>query len=83
MKRILVAAAMTAMLAGPAYAQFKSMGGATPAKQLEQQKEAEREQTEKQYNDQMKRLKQQPAAETKKDPWAGVRPAPEGNPSKR
>ena len=83
MKRILAAAAITAMLAGPAYSQFKQTGGATPAEQLRRQQEAERELNEKQYNDTMKRLKQQPAAETKKDPWAGVRPAPEGNPPKR
>jgi hypothetical protein len=82
MKRILVAAAMTAVLAGPASSQFKQQGGATPGRQLEIQKEAEREQTEKQYNETMKRLKQQPAAETKKDPWAGVREVPEANPKR-
>ncbi len=79
MKRILVAAVMTAMLAGPAYSQFKQQGGATPAEQLRQQQEADREYNEKQYNDTMKRLKQQPAVETKADPWAGVRPAPATN----
>jgi hypothetical protein len=81
MKRTLAAAMMTAMLVGPSYSQFNvgGQGGATPARQLELQREAERQQTEKQYNDAMKRLKQQPAAETKNDPWAGVRPAPEAN----
>jgi len=79
MKRILAAATITAMLAGPAYSQFKQQGGATPAEQLRQQQQADREYNEKQYNETMKRLKQQPPAETKADPWAGVRPAPEAN----
>lgn len=83
MKRILAVAAMTAMLTAPAYSQFKATGGATPAQQLYKEQEADREHNEKQYNETMKRLKQQPAAESKKDPWAGVRPAPEPNPGKR
>jgi hypothetical protein len=82
MKRILAAAVLTAAMAAPAYSQMNMKGGSTPADQLRENQRVEREFNEQKYNETMKRLKQQPPAETKSDPWAGVRPAPEAN-SKR
>ena len=76
--RYLLAAAMTmAMLAGPAYAQFKSDGGSKDPLTLKYEREdAEKKENEKAYNETMKRLKKQQPANAKVDPWSGVRPAP-------
>ena len=79
MKRILAAAVLTVAMAAPAYSQMNMQGGSTPAEQLRERERQDREFNEKQYNETMKRLKQQPPAAAKSDPWAGVRPAPEAN----
>jgi hypothetical protein len=84
MKRIILASVMMAMLGGPAHSQM-SMGGSkekTPLQLKYEREEQDRKQNEKAYEDQMKRLKSQAPVAGKRDPWAGVRPAPETN-SKR
>jgi hypothetical protein len=62
------------MLAGPAYSQ---MGSTAPEKtplDLKYEREArEKEQIEKDYNAQMKRLKAQDPVKTNSDPWKTVR----------
>ena len=79
MKRIL-AVAMMGILAGPAYAQMGMSGGHKTPLQLQYEREdQERKESERAYEQQMKRLKAQPPAGGPRDPWAGVRPAPEPN----
>jgi len=81
--RYLLAAAvlMMAMLAGPAYAQLSNGGSQDTNEankdplQLQYEREKrEREQTEKSYNETMKRLKTQAPTKTNSDPWKIVRP---------
>jgi Ni/Co efflux regulator RcnB len=78
MKRLLAAAAMTAVLAGPAAAQMSQGNQKTPL-QLQYEKERQEQIVNEQaYNEHMKRSKSQGAA-SKTDPWAGVRPANDTN----
>jgi hypothetical protein len=79
MKRFLAAWMAVGMLTGPAYSQHK-----TPLEVKYENEERQHKETERAYEAQMKRLRSQPSAPatTARDPWAGVRPAPEPN-SKR
>jgi hypothetical protein len=78
--RYLLAVAMTmAMLAGPAYAQFSTGAEKTPLQLKYEREDKERADTEKAYNDTMKRLKSQRPVTTTSDPWKTVRPASESN----
>jgi len=79
MKRILATSMMMGMLAGPASSQM-SMGGGehkTPLQLKYEREDQERKESERAYDQTMKRLKTQAPAQAKSDPWAGVRPAPE------
>jgi len=74
----------TAMLTGPACAQFNQNGGAKDPLTLKYEREdAEKKENEKAYNETMKRLKTQGPATTKNDPWSGVRPNSDGAAAKR
>jgi Ni/Co efflux regulator RcnB len=78
MKRFLAAAAIMAVLAGPAAAQMSQGQQKTPL-QLQYEKERQDQQANEQaYNEHMKRSKSQGVA-PKADPWAGVRPANDTN----
>jgi hypothetical protein len=84
MKRVLLAAAMMAAFAAPAFAQFSGAqdGQKTPLQLQYERERRDQEDSEKAYNDQMKRLrKQNPTA--KSDPWAGVRSSDETANTKR
>jgi hypothetical protein len=62
------------VLAGiPARAQFQQQKEKTPLDLLYEREEAERKDNERQYNEQMKRLKGQGPTATSSDPWKGVR----------
>jgi hypothetical protein len=84
MKCMLVASVIIGMLTGPAYSQVSLGGGGqkTPLQLKYDKEDQERKDSERAYDEQMKRLKSQAPAAAKRDPWAGVRPAPEPN-SKR
>jgi hypothetical protein len=76
MKRIL-AVAMMGMLTAPAYSQMNmNSGHKTPLQLKYEREDRERAESERTYNETMKRLKAQPPAATKSDPWAGVRSTP-------
>jgi hypothetical protein len=75
MRYFLAAAIMMAMLKGPAYAQFKTGDDKTPLDYMYEREAKEKEENEKAYNAQMKRLKIQAPATTNSDPWKTVRPA--------
>jgi hypothetical protein len=77
MKRIIVASVMMAMLVGPVHSQMGGSKEKTPLELKYEKDELDRKQNEKAYEDQMKRLKSQAPVAGKRDPWAGVRPAPE------
>jgi hypothetical protein len=80
MKRILAMSAMIGMLAGPAYSQLNMNSGHKTPLQLKYEKEdLEKKESERAYNEQMKRLKSQAPTPSQHDPWAGVRPTPETN----
>ena len=69
----------TAMLTGPAYAQFNPNAETKDPLTLKYEREDnEKKENEKAYNETMKRLKKQQPATTKNDPWSGVRPASDG-----
>jgi hypothetical protein len=68
-----------AMLAGPAHAQFKTGPDKDPLQLKYEREDKEREENEKAYNAQMKRLKSQAPATTNSDPWKIVRPPAESN----
>jgi hypothetical protein len=82
MKRILAVAVTMGLLAEPASSQV-SMGGdgghKTPLQLKYENEERDRRESERAYNDTMKRLKSQAPTPTKSDPWSGVRPNPESN----
>jgi hypothetical protein len=79
MRYLLAAAMMTAMLTGPAYAQFNVEGQSKDPLALKYEREdAEKKENEKAYNETMKRLKKQQPTNAKNDPWSGVRPASDG-----
>jgi hypothetical protein len=72
--RYLVAAAMTmAMLSAPAYAFDMNSDSKDPLTLKYEREARERADAEKDYNAQMKRLKEQAPTKTKVDPWSGVR----------
>jgi Ni/Co efflux regulator RcnB len=78
MKRLLAAAAMMAVLAGPAAAQMSQGKHKTPL-ELQYDKERQEQQANEQaYNEHMKRSKSQ-GSTPKADPWAGVRPTNDTN----
>jgi hypothetical protein len=79
MKRLLAAAAMTAVLTGPAAAQMGQGQPKTPLQLQYEKEKQEQEVNEKAYNEHMKRSKSQGTATPKADPWAGVRPANDTN----
>jgi hypothetical protein len=65
---------MLTTLVSPVYAQFNANSGQKTPLQLKYEKEeAEQRENERQYNIQMKRLKQQAPAQTNNDPWKTVR----------
>ena len=79
MRYLLAAAMTTAMLTGPAYAQFNVTGQAKDPLTLKYEREDnEKKENEKSYNETMKRLKTQQPTNAKVDPWSGVRPASDG-----
>jgi Ni/Co efflux regulator RcnB len=78
MKRLLAAAAMTAVLAGPAAAQMSQGQQKTPLQLLYEKERQDQIANEHAYNEHMKRSKSQGTA-PKTDPWAGVRPANDTN----
>jgi hypothetical protein len=75
MRYVLAAAAMMAMLAGPAYSQMKMGGGEKdPLQSMYERQDKEKADIERDYNTTMKRLKAQNAVTTtNSDPWRGVR----------
>jgi hypothetical protein len=76
MKYVLAAAAtMMILLAGfPARAQFSGTAPEkTPLDLKYEREDAERKENERQYNEQMKRLKGQKPTTAGSDPWKGVR----------
>lgn len=75
MRYFLAAAIVMAMLGGPSYAQFKTGSEKTPLDLMYEREAKEKEENEKAYNAQMKRLKTQAPAATNSDPWKSVRPA--------
>jgi hypothetical protein len=77
MRYILLAAmTATAVLAGPAYAQFSSNSGAKDPLQLQYERERQaQEDNERAYNATMKRLKSEAPTTSSSDPWRNVRPA--------
>ena len=81
MKRILAVAVTMGLLAGPASSQVGMGDGGhkTPLQLKYENEERDRRESERAYNDTMKRLKSQAPAPNKSDPWAGVRPNPESN----
>jgi hypothetical protein len=85
MRLFLAAFAMMAMMTGFAHAQ-KGMGGGggevnpankDPFKLMLEREQQARDENERAYNAQMKRLKGQGAAPTNSDPWKIVRPTGE------
>ncbi len=85
MRPFFAAFVMMAMMAGPAHSQ-KAMGGGggevnpankDPYKLMLEREQQVRDENERAYNAQMKRLKAQGAAPTNSDPWKIVRPASE------
>jgi hypothetical protein len=79
MKRILAVSVMMGMLGAPAYSQMNMGGGGhkTPLQLKYDKEDQDRKESERAYEEQMKRLKSQAPATSTRDPWAGVRPAPE------
>lgn len=75
--RYVLAVAMLATLSGPVYAQFSTPGSGhkTPLQLQYEREEAEQRENERQYNTQMKRLKEQAPAAVANDPWRKVRPS--------
>jgi hypothetical protein len=71
MRRLAIAAFMIALLPLTAYAQDKS-----PLQAQEDQEKQRRIETEKEYQDTIKRLKASSAPAAPVDPWQSVRPAP-------
>ncbi len=81
MRYVFAAFVMMAMLAGPAYSQKGSSGGGEvnpankdPYKLMLEREQAARDENERAYNAQMKRLKAQGATPASSDPWKAVRP---------
>lgn len=71
-----VLAMAMAIPSGRAYAQMSiNSSQKDPLTLKYEREENERKDNEKAYNDTMKRLKGQPPAATKSDPWAKMRPA--------
>ena len=90
MRPLFASVVMMAMLAGPAYSQ-KGMGSGAgevnsankdPFKLMLEREQKERDENEKAYNAQMKRLKGQEATPTNSDPWKNVRPASDPAPKR-
>jgi hypothetical protein len=80
MKRILAAAVMVGILTGPASSQRGGAGDGghkTPLQLKYEKEDQDRRDSEKAYDETMKRLKSQAPAATQSDPWAGVRPPPD------
>ena len=71
MRRLAIAVFMIAQLPLTAYAQDKS-----PLQAQEDQEKQRHIQTEKEYQDTIKRLKASSAPAAPVDPWQSVRPAP-------
>ena len=81
MKRILAMSVMMGMLAGPAYSQMGMGGGGqkTPLQLKYEKEDQDKKDSERAYDEQMKRLRSQAPTPSQRDPWAGVRSAPETN----
>jgi hypothetical protein len=73
MRTLCMAAVALAILMGPARAIDLSNNSKDPLTLKYEREESDRKEVERQYNEQMKRLKSQAPAPTKNDPWAGVR----------
>jgi hypothetical protein len=73
--RYVFAIAMLTTLASPVYAQMMNgnSGQKTPLQLKYEREEEEQKENERQYNIQMKRLKQQAPTQTNNDPWKTVR----------
>ena len=76
MKYLLAAAFVTILLSAPARAQLNKglSPEKTPLDLKYEREEKEQKETEKAYNDQMKRLKAQNPSSSNSDPWKAVRP---------
>jgi hypothetical protein len=80
MKRILAMSVTIGMLTGPAYSQMNmNSGHKTPLQLKYEKEELDKKESERTYNEQMKRLRSQAPTPSQNDPWAGVRPKPETN----
>ena len=67
---------MLALLTAPAYSQFTmNSGQKEPLQQEYEQRQKEHQETERAYNETLKRTRSQTTVRTNSDPWAGVRPA--------
>jgi hypothetical protein len=70
----IIATVFTMVASAPSYAQLGSTAPEkTPLDLLYERQQKEREENEKAYNAQMKRLKAQGPTTTSSDPWKGVR----------
>ncbi len=83
MKRVLAAAAVLAMVSGPAVAQrgqsTNNMETKTPLELQYERDKREQQESARAYDEHMKRQKTQGSSTgAKSDPWAGVRPAADG-----
>ena len=75
MKHLCAAGVMLAMLAGPAYSQFNpNANEKEPLQQQYEQKQRDHQETEKAYNEALKRQRTQAPVENTSDPWRSVRP---------
>ena len=76
MRYLFAVAVAMVTLTGPAYSQLTMQNNSKDPLVLKYEREEnERKENENAYNETMKRLKGQPPATAKSDPWSKVRPA--------
>ena len=76
MRYVFVVAVAMVILVAPAHSQMKMQDNSKDPLTLKYEREDnERKENERAYNETMKRLKGQPPAAAKNDPWSKVRPA--------
>jgi hypothetical protein len=79
MRYLLATAIITVLLATPSRAQMSQAPEKTPLDLVYEKEKKDREDNERQYNVQMKRLKAQVPAASNSDPWKGVRSTGDAN----